>query len=189
METKKRIRLINLFFCLLFVIIIARLFYLQIIMHKYFHDKSMDQRKRIINLASNRGDIYDSQGEVLATTIDTFSVFKQKGGFEWIKRKVAKEEAEKIRKEKPADYVILKEKKRIYPKGRMAAQVLGFCGADNQGLSGLELAWERYLSGKTGQVVTEGDPAGRELYGAVREVSPGENGQDITLSIDSNIQY
>ena len=84
---------------------------------------------------------------------------------------------------------LIKEKKRTYPKSHLAAQVLGFVGLDNQGLSGVELAYDKYLRGKSGRVVTEGDPQGRELYGALREIEPGEDGMNVTLTIDENIQY
>ena len=84
---------------------------------------------------------------------------------------------------------MLKEKKRIYTKGRTAAQVSGFAGADNQGLSGVEISLDKYLKGKTGRVITEGDPQGRELYGAVREIEPSEDGMNVTLTLDKNIQY
>lgn len=67
--------------------------------------------------------------------------------------------------------------------------MIGFVGTDNQGLSGIELSWDKYLKGKTGRVITEGDPEGRELYGALRELDPHEDGMNVTLTIDKNLQY
>ena len=84
---------------------------------------------------------------------------------------------------------MLKEKKRVYPKADMAAQLLGFVGIDNQGLSGIERAFDEFLKGKEGEVVTEGDPRGRELYGALRELEPGRDGMNLTLTIDENLQF
>jgi len=189
MEFRRRLRLLFGIIFALFLLVIARLFWVQIIRHDFFTRISLEQRTRIINLSSVRGDILDRSSNVLATSIDTFSVFVQKPHFAWLARRLPSAEAEKLQAADPANIILLKEKKRIYPKGGMAAQLLGFVGADNQGLSGIELAFDRYLKGKEGKVVTEGDPEGRELYGALREIEPGEEGMILTLTIDENLQY
>lgn len=189
MKEGQRFRILFGLFLAVFCLILLRLVWLQIFQHRFFLEKSQEQRTRIINLAANRGDILDSRGRILATSIDTFSVFKQKHGFAWIARRLPLVEAEKVKAKAPDDYIIIKEKKRIYPKNHLAAQLIGFVGSENQGLSGVELAWDKYLKGKEGRVVTEGDPAGRELYGAWREIDPGEDGMNLTLTIDENLQY
>lgn len=186
---QKRIKGLFALFLLISLAIVLRLFVLQIVQYNFYRERSSQQRTRVINLSANRGDILDRNGEVLATSIDTFSVFTQENGFVWLARKLPKEAAGKLKAEDPKNYIILKEKKRVYPKGRLAAQTLGFVGSDNQGLSGLEIAFDKYLKGKTGRVVTEGDPQGRELYGAVREIDPSEDGMNVTLTIDKNIQH
>jgi len=187
MENKRRVLILLIVFIFLFVIVVLRLFDLQILHHGFYEKKSFEQRTRIIKLASQRGDIFDRNGNILATSIDSFSIYLHKKG--WLDRKLSLEAAQKMQHEHPGECSILKEKKRIYPKGGLAAQVLGFVGVDNQGLSGIELAFDEYLRGKEGKVVTEGDPGGRELYGALRELEPGEDGMDLTLTIDENIQY
>jgi stage V sporulation protein D (sporulation-specific penicillin-binding protein) len=189
MDFHRRLRLVYLVIFGLFLVIIARMFWIQIIRHDFFARLSFGQRTRLINLPASRGDIYDRNGNVLATSIDTFSVFAQKPRFQWLARRLPSAEAEKLRAADPASVFLLKEKKRIYPQGQFAAQLLGFAGDDNQGLSGVELSFDRYLKGKEGKVVTEGDPEGRELYGALREIQPGEEGLNLTLTIDENIQY
>ena len=189
MEKKNRSLILLIIFSLFFVIAILRLIDLQIIHHEFYQKKSQEQRTRIINLPSGRGDILDRNGEILATSIDTFSVFSQKSGFDWVARKLPLAEAEKLRATDPKNLFLFKEKKRVYPKGKLAAQVMGFVGLDNQGLSGVELASDKYLKGKVGKVITEGDPEGRELFGAMREIEPGGEGMNLTLTIDENIQY
>lgn len=189
MGSGRRIRALFLFLFIFFAVIVLRLLWIQVIQHRFYQEKSLEQRTRIINLASSRGDILDRNGEILAASIDTYSVFAQKNGFSWVARRLPLPEAEKLRETDPEDLTLLKEKKRIYPKGKMASQLIGFVGSDNQGLSGVELAWDKYLKGKEGKVVTEGDPEGRELYGALREIEPGEEGMNVTLTIDENIQY
>lgn len=189
MDFNRRLRTFLYLLFFVFLVILARLLWVQVVQHRFFQERSLEQRTRIINLASSRGDILDRNGNVLATSIDTYSVFAQKNGFSWLGRRLPLAEAEKIKQEDSAGHTVIKEKKRIYPKGKFASQLVGFVGADDQGLSGVELAWDKYLKGKVGKVVTEGDPEGRELYGALREIEPGEEGMNVTLTIDENLQY
>ena len=164
MDNKKRILILLGFFVVLFIIIILRLAEIQVLHHSFYEKKSLEQRTRLIKLAAQRGDIYDRHGNILATSIDTYSLYLHKKG--WLARKLPLDQAQAVRQKNPGAISLLKEKKRIYPKGGLAAQTLGFVGRDNQGLSGVELAFDEYLRGKEGRVVTEGDPRGRELYGA-----------------------
>src|SRR3989339_167776 len=189
MANRKRLYVLFLVIVLGWLLVIVRLFDLQIIKHRELVNKSLNQRTRIINLSACRGDIYDRNGEILATSVDTYTVFTQKGGFRFLAHKLPLAEAEKLKAADPKAIFFIKEKKRIYPRGRTAAQVLGFVGRDNEGLSGIELSYDKYLCGKSGRVVTEGDPEGRELYGALRVIEPREDGMNVTLTIDQNIQY
>ena len=187
MENKHRIIVLLTILVILFMAVILRLFDLQILHHQFYLERSHEQRTRIIKLASQRGDIFDCRGNVLATSVDSYSVLLYRRG--WLARKLSLAGAQKLQKKNPKKSGLLKEKKRIYPKGRLAAQVMGFVGVDNQGLSGIELAYDEYLRGKEGKVVTEGDPEGKELYGALRELEAGKDGMNLTLTIDENIQY
>ncbi|MFA5840405.1 MAG: penicillin-binding protein 2 [Candidatus Margulisiibacteriota bacterium] len=190
MRKNKRLFILASLCVLAFCIIILRLFYLQVVQHKFYEKISLEQRKRIIKLSAQRGDILDRNGNLLAVTIDTYSVFSDLNhSFNWLARKISLPEAEKMKAKDPVHTGILKEKKRVYPKNNFAAQLLGFVGLDNEGLSGVELSFDEYLRGKEGQVVTEGDPQGREMYGAFREIQPGSDGMNVTLTIDENIQY
>ncbi len=187
MENQKRILSLLIVFVVLFLVVVARLIDLQIVRHKFYEKISHDQRTRLIKLAAQRGDILDRNGDLLATSIDSYSVYQHKKG--WLLRKLALAAAQKYQKEDPKGLSIIKEKKRVYPKNKLAAQILGFVGVDNQGLSGIEGAFDEFLRGREGRLITEGDPKGRELYGALRELRPGVDGMQITLTIDQNIQY
>ena len=187
MKKRPRILILLSVFLVLFLVLILRLVYIQLLNHDFYQKKSLGQRTRLIELAAQRGDVFDRNGNILATSIDTYSVFKHRHG--WLERKLPLAQAKKKQSLDPDNISLIKEKKRIYPKNEMAAQVLGFVGVDNQGLSGIELAFEGYLKGKKGRMVSEGDPRGRELYGTLRELEPGEDGMNITLTIDENIQY
>lgn len=187
MPDRQRIHFLLLMLVISFLAVVIRLVDLQIVNHPFYVEKSQQQHTRIIDLAAQRGDIFDRNGNILSTSIDTYSLYKYRHG--WLARKLPLAKAKKIRKQDPLTIALLKEKKRLYPKGRIAAQLLGFVGVDNQGLSGVELSFDEYLRGNKGRIVTEGDPTGIELYGAYRVLQPGSDGMSVTLTIDENIQY
>lgn len=78
--------------------------------------------------------------------------------------------------------------KRYYPYGELASAVIGFCGSDNQGLSGIESKWDSVLTGTPGKIVSSQDSSQNEIPGAEETYISAENGSDITLTIDLNIQ-
>jgi cell division protein FtsI/penicillin-binding protein 2 len=198
-----------------------RLFYLQVVKFDYYRSRSVDQRTRIIVLAAERGDILDRTGEVLATSIDTYSIFvtpkaiKDKGlvsevlsrlikvskyrilnclysgkPFVWVERKIPKSMGEAVKAARIPGVGVFLERERIYPNGRLASQILGFVGLDNQGLSGVELGFDKYLKGEERKLITESDPSGRELVAAApRQIEAPVEGLKITLTIDQVIQY
>ena len=78
--------------------------------------------------------------------------------------------------------------KRYYPYGSLASKVLGFTGADNQGIIGLEVKYERYLKGRDGLILTTSDAEGTELQNAAEERVEPVPGNTLTVSLDVNIQ-
>ena len=78
--------------------------------------------------------------------------------------------------------------KRYYPYGSLASKVLGFTGADNQGIIGLEVMYERYLKGRDGLILTTSDAKGTELQNAAEERVEPIPGNTLTVSLDVNIQ-
>ena len=78
--------------------------------------------------------------------------------------------------------------KRYYPYGELASNVIGFCGDDNQGLSGIESKWDSVLTGTPGKIVSAQDSSQQEIPNAEETYISAENGSDITLTIDLNIQ-
>ena len=77
---------------------------------------------------------------------------------------------------------------RYYPKGDALCQVLGFTSTDNVGTTGVEKYYERYLSGKNGELLYETDLVGIELEGSVAAYLPAENGYNVQLTVDYGIQ-
>ena len=86
-----------------------------------------------------------------------------KNGFEWIKRKADFEIARQIREADLPGIHIVEETQRFYPKGELAAHVLGFAGIDNQGLEGIEVSRDKELSGIAGSIVGQYDAKNREI--------------------------
>ena len=78
--------------------------------------------------------------------------------------------------------------KRYYPYGDLASSVIGFCGDDNQGLSGIESKWDSVLTGTPGKIVSAKDSSQKEIPNAEETYISAENGNDITLTIDLKIQ-
>ena len=82
---------------------------------------------------------------------------------------------------------LLKEAKRYYPYGDVLAHTLGYVGIDNQGLSGLELQYDDYLTGKDGSIKYVSDGKGKRIK-LSEEYEKPQNGMDIYLTIDIDIQ-
>lgn len=78
--------------------------------------------------------------------------------------------------------------KRSYPYNNLASNLIGFCGNDNQGLEGIEFYWDSVLSGTPGKIVTTKDAAQSIIPDKNEQYIPAENGSNIVLTIDLNIQ-
>lgn len=80
------------------------------------------------------------------------------------------------------------DNKRYYPYESLAAHVIGFTGTDSQGLFGIEHEWDSTLKGTSGKIVTAKDVTGKEISDDAEQYVEVENGSDIYLTIDVNIQ-
>lgn len=106
--------------------------------------------------------------------------------FCWLARKPDPEISARIRSLNLRGIYFQKEAKRYYPKGDLAAQVLGYVGMDDSGLSGIEREFEDKLHGRPGQMLISVD-ARKKWFGSVeKQPQPGEN---VVLTIDDKIQY
>ncbi|MDD3776936.1 MAG: penicillin-binding protein 2 [Actinomycetota bacterium] len=110
-------------------------------------------------------------------------------GFVYIKRKVSTEVAEEIEKLNLPGVYIQNEAKRFYPQNSLGAAIIGFTGIDNDGLSGIELQYEKNLRGVDGKFIAEKDVFGNVIPGDNQTHIEPINGDDIVLTIDSQIQY
>ncbi len=106
--------------------------------------------------------------------------------FCWVARKADAETADRIRSLNLSGIHFQKESKRFYPKRELAAQVLGYVGMDDEGLSGIEREFDDKLSGEPGRMLISVD-AHKKWFGSV-EKQP-EPGQNVVLTVDEKIQY
>ena len=107
---------------------------------------------------------------------------------EKIKSNVEKEVGDRIRSYHLAGVKIDEDYRRYYLHDELASKVLGFTGADNQGILGLEVKYDKYLQGKNGQIRTITDAAGIEIEGALETRRESVAGMDLTTTLDLNIQ-
>jgi cell division protein FtsI (penicillin-binding protein 3) len=106
--------------------------------------------------------------------------------FCWVARKPDAETADRIRALNLRGIYFQKESKRFYPKRDLAAQVLGYVGMDDEGLSGIEREYDDQLRGKPGRLLISVD-ARKKWFGSVeKQPEPGEN---VVLTLDQQIQY
>ena len=106
--------------------------------------------------------------------------------FCWVARKADADAAARIRAMNLRGIYFQKESKRFYPKRELAAQVIGYVGTDDEGLSGIEREYDGKLRGKPGRMSISVD-ARRKYFGSV--VKQPEPGNNIVLTLDEKIQY
>ncbi len=151
--------------------------------------KDSDEKTKALKekVAKGLSDIFElDYNETLKKVNSTSSV-------ETIIKKVEQEKVDKLKtwmKENDISVGINidEDTKRYYPYGELASSVIGFCGNDNQGLSGIECKWDSVLTGTPGKIVSSKDNIQREIPNAKETYISAENGSNITLTLDVNIQ-
>ncbi|MET0151091.1 MAG: penicillin-binding protein [Candidatus Binatia bacterium] len=109
--------------------------------------------------------------------------------FTWIKRQANPVDLDRLRALNIPGVGTVPEVRRFYPHGRMAASVIGFAGIDSQGLEGIELAYDGYLRGPTGEMAVERDARGRKFLAAGIDGDRARQGANVVLTLDSSLQY
>ena len=216
-----RMKIALLIITFVFIVIIARVFYIQVIDYKKLNKYAGNLWSRNLPIKADRGLIYDRNGVVLADNVTTTSLvlipnqIKDKEGttqklaeilgvsYEDMYKHVSKktsiervhpegrqlsyETADKIKDLKLDGVYLVKESKRSYPYDTYLAHTLGFVGVDNQGLSGIELTYDKYLTGEDGAIKYYSDAKGNRLK--LNEVyEQPQDGMNITLTINNEIQ-
>lgn len=204
-----------------FIVIIARVFYIQVIDYKKLNKYAGNLWSRNLPIKADRGLIYDRNGVILADNVTTTSLVlipnqikdkeettqklaeilgvsyedmykhvSKKTSIERVHpegRQLSYETADKIKDLKLDGVYLVKESKRSYPYDTYLAHTLGFVGVDNQGLSGIELTYDKYLTGEDGAIKYYSDAKGNRLK--LNEVyEQPQDGMNITLTINNEIQ-
>ncbi len=112
---------------------------------------------------------------------------------ETIIKKVEQEKVDQLKQWMEENKIVIginidEDTKRYYPYSNVASHVIGFCGSDNQGLSGIEAKWESALTGTPGKIVSSKGSNQQEIPNAEETYISAENGSDLTLTIDLNVQ-
>ena len=106
--------------------------------------------------------------------------------FCWVKRKTTPEEANRVRDLNLKGIYFQRESKRFYPKGDLAAHILGYVGLDDNGLAGLEYGMDSVIRGRPGRVLLATDARRRSFQSTEWAGKPGKN---LVLTLDEKIQY
>lgn len=216
-----RMKIALLIITFVFIVIIARVFYIQVIDYKKLNKYAGNLWSRNLPIKADRGLIYDRNGVILADNVTTTSLVlipnqikdkeettqklaeilgvsyedmykhvSKKASIERVHpegRQLSYETADKIKNLKLDGVYLVKESKRSYPYDTYLAHTLGFVGVDNQGLSGIELTYDKYLTGEDGAIKYYSDAKGNKLK--LNEVyEQPQDGMNITLTINNEIQ-
>lgn len=131
-------------------------------------------------------------GQVLRTDPGVIARALRGGGtFAWVARKVSDTVAEEVRELHLPGVFLIREPtgRRFYPKGRLASHLLGGTGIDDQGLDGLEAAFDKVLAGEPGVVRAYVDRDGWRIPTGSTLVRAAVPGRHLILTIDESIQY
>ncbi|HEX6081481.1 MAG TPA: penicillin-binding transpeptidase domain-containing protein [Methylomirabilota bacterium] len=203
-----------------FVVLLARLTYLQIWKHDEYSRLAENQHAKTVPLRPKRGPILDRNAQPLAVSsrADTLYVTPAKvedaprlaarlapilgeparevlrkltvtRKFAPVRRRLPPDVARAVRELRDPSLTLVEDSLRLYPNRELAAQLVGFEGAEGKGLAGMEQAWDAHLAGVEGRAVVERDALGREVTGAPIVLKPSVAGQGIVLTIDATIQY
>ena len=147
-------------------------------------EEATEELKR--NMADAMAEIFELDSE------EVYKKLTSTNSVETIASKVETDKVEKLREwieENDATGINIDEDvKRYYPYDNLASNVLGFCGSNNQGLDGIELSYDDVLKGTSGKLTTAIDVTRDAIPDKNEEYIAPENGSNIYLTIDSNIQ-
>ena len=217
----KRIKIILLIIIVCFIVIIGKVFYIQVFEYKKLNNLANNLWSRNLIIGANRGRILTSDTTVVADNLTTVSLIvvpnqiknkddvvkdlakilnvdeskisehvKKKSSVEIVHpegRQLSFDIADKINALNYEGVYLLKEGKRFYPYGNLLSHSIGYVGIDNQGLSGLEVKYNEYLTGKSGAIKYFSDAKGNNLDKSSVYVEP-TNGMDLYLTVNYNIQ-
>ena len=217
----KRIKITLIVILFMFILIIGKVFYIQVIQYNKLNNLATNLWSRNLIIGANRGRIITNDNTIIADNLTTVSLVvvpnqikdkekvikdlasilnvdetkikehvNKRSSVEIIHpegRQLSYEIADKINELNYEGVYLLKEGKRYYPYNTLFSHSIGYVGIDNQGLSGLELTYNDYLTGKSGAIKYFSDAKGNKLEKSSVYQEP-TNGMDLYLTINYDIQ-
>lgn len=218
-----KVKLIFLVFLIAFVLVLAKLFMIQVIRSDYYQDIARKQYESKIELAAERGKVYDRKRRLIATTVektslavdpkmleDTLRVFRAiaavtgksvesyiakirntSSRFVWLERAIDSPSSvmnATLDTLEASGLIKIREPRRSFAYGSLAAQILGFTNSDSQGASGLELGWDSVLSGKNGYMFLQRDGRGKKRPVPDAPMLAPQPGYSLVLTLDMDMQ-
>lgn len=221
-HSMKKIHKVEIVVIFIIIALILKVSYIQIIDRTAIYDKALESWQRSFPVQANRGKIYDSTGNILASDLTTSSLVVVPSqitdkattalqlaqilnvNVEVLKEKLEKkvsiqrispegrqlddETSRRIQKLRLSGVYLIKDTKRYYPNNNYLSHCLGFVGIDNQGLLGLELEYDHYLSGKNGSIDYYMDAKSHNLKMYPSHYTSPQSGMNITLTIHGDVQ-
>ncbi len=218
-NVKKRLVILFLFFLSINILLILRLFWIQVVVADDLYQKAWDQWNRSIPASSPRGSIYDRNGRLIAgsSTVETVvgipAQVEEPGKTASLLSPILNEDASRL------EELLTRSRASVYLKRKVDKEVAqsvrdlelpgitfttegkrfypqGSLASQiigfvgmDQGWSGLEIMYEEELQGKEGRLFFPSDAKNRPIHHEVRRFVPPKNGQDLYLTIDDTIQY
>ncbi|MEY4480607.1 MAG: hypothetical protein RLZZ267_1285 [Bacillota bacterium] len=219
---RQRLVMIGIGITVFFIVMVARLGYVQLIQGPELAEKAEDLWRRNVPYTAKRGEIIDRNGDRLTYNISTPTIWaipaqvkdvegtalqlarilqmssdtikqqlQKRSMIERIQpggRKISTERAQAVRELNLTGIKVAEDNQRYYPFNRLASHVLGFVGIDNQGLTGVELSHNNYLTGIAGGVSFFTDASGREMPNTSESYQKPRDGLSLQLTLDKHIQ-
>jgi cell division protein FtsI (penicillin-binding protein 3) len=214
-----RIVLVGVGFCSVMLVFVGRAVQLHLLKGGLLAQKASDQYEKRDKRFAKRGIIYDRNYEELAASVEVDSIcanpkkcgsgkhtaellatilktdtkdiyqkLSSSKSFVWIKRNARPDEVSKVKEKGLAGISFIEGTRRFYPNKSLAAQLIGFTGTDGCGLEGLEYTLDSTVKGISTTHTVLKDAFGRS-FRSPKNNRTGQDGQNVVLTIDKNIQY
>jgi cell division protein FtsI (penicillin-binding protein 3) len=216
-DYKPRVFVVLLVFLGFYLIILTRLYLIQVHRKDFFKDLAEQQYGVELTISPHRAKIYDTYGVPLVINRDAVSAFilpkqfndkkktekflkvhfekiyqkiqKNKNKkFAWLERKITPQRLEELKKIGTDDIYYINEPQRFYPYQSLST-ILGFTDIDNIGLGGIELAFNKSLAGSSTVIDIKKDARSAHFYFDKEVVKQGTKGSAVHLTIDSKLQF
>jgi len=202
-----------------FAVLLGRSVFLQAMHTDFLQQKGDARYSRVMTLSAHRGMITDRHGEPLAISTPVESIWasppdveaepaqikklaellgikqadlhkklSKDRSFVYLKRRMPPPDAARVMQLGISGVFMQREYRRYYPAGEVTAHLVGFTGIDDKGQEGMELVFQKWLSGKPGSRHVLKDRRGH-IVEDLEAVKVPQDGHDLALSIDRNIQY